>query len=456
MKKNILLTFFLFLFLVGSNAFANEVTIFGPNTYLRTSGSPDLYSDTFSAFPGQGTLIIKNGSYDGSKKIIDAISSATVSINGAPIFGVSDFNKNIYLLETTIDLQEDNTISIELASSPDSYLTVEITANPITGYPVADSQNVTMKEDTQANILLTGSDPNNNPITFHIDVNPVYGELIVTPPDLTYTPADDYYGQDSFTFYVNNGSWNSEAATVILEITPVNDPPIALNDTFISENIDGVFTTGNVLENDTDIDQDPLTIDNYTQPENGTITYNGDGTFTFSANEGFNGEDSFTYTVSDGNGGTDSAIVTLTLVVTYPPSITITEPDGTDDLADNTFIISWTDNDPDSNASITLYYDTDATNADGILIVEGIDEDPDNTDDQYIWTTSEIQEGNYYIYAVINDNQHEPVTSYSVAPVTIAHAWPITFDPVEGQLVLEGQELTFTVHAQDINNEPLT
>ncbi|MDO6512477.1 Ig-like domain-containing protein, partial [Celeribacter halophilus] len=73
----------------------------------------------------------------------------------------------------------------------------------------------------------------------------------------------------------------------------------------------GGAVTVNVMENDADADGDDLTIDQYTQPNNGTVTENDDGTLSYTANDGFVGTDSFTYTVTDGQGGYDTKTVTI-------------------------------------------------------------------------------------------------------------------------------------------------
>ncbi len=126
MKKSILITLFLFLSLFLGTSFAVEVTMFGPNQYLRSTGSPDVYTDTFSAIVGEARLIVKNGKWDGSQRITDAISSASVAVNGVEIFGTDDFNQQVYLLESPINVAEDNSISVELASNPGSYITIEV------------------------------------------------------------------------------------------------------------------------------------------------------------------------------------------------------------------------------------------------------------------------------------------------------------------------------------------
>ena len=123
MKKQVLVLIFLLLGLFVGESFAVEVTVFGPKQYLRTAGSKDVYANTFSAIPGEGKLIVRNGNQSGERRVIDAVSSAVVTVNGEQIFGPNDFNKQVYYLEAPINLGEDNSISIELASEPDSYIT---------------------------------------------------------------------------------------------------------------------------------------------------------------------------------------------------------------------------------------------------------------------------------------------------------------------------------------------
>ena len=99
------------------------------------------------------------------------------------------------------------------------------------------------------------------------------------------------------------------------------------------------------------------------------------------------------------------------------PSITILQPDGIDDIADGSFTITWTDDDPDDDASIALYYDTDDSGEDGTLIVDGLSEDDET--DEYVWDTSALAEGDYYVYGVIDDAENQPIIDYSDGPVTI-------------------------------------
>jgi hypothetical protein len=105
----------------------------------------------------------------------------------------------------------------------------------------------------------------------------------------------------------------------------------------------------------------------------------------------------------------------------YPPSntsptIIILEPNGIDDLAVEIFTIQWSDNDPDDNATISLYYDLNNEGTDGILIQSGIEEN--NEDDEYNWNISQLAIGFYYVYAIIDDSVNTPIVVYSTGPIT--------------------------------------
>ncbi|WP_166404887.1 LamG-like jellyroll fold domain-containing protein [Desulfonema ishimotonii] len=126
--------------------------------------------------------------------------------------------------------------------------------------------------------------------------------------------------------------------------------------------------------------------------------------------------------------------VTTPAATDVAPALTFIEPDGTDDTADGFYTVRWTDEDPDSSATISLYYDTDNTGADGTLIVSGLSEDADGDGDAHVWDTSGLAGGVYYVYAVIDDGVNPTVTVYSSGAVTIDQPAPVisfTADPSE-------------------------
>lgn len=102
MKKILIFTPLFLLCLFTMPSLAGWVTMFGHNQYVRTTGAPNVYTDTFSAIWGEGVLSVKNGDQDGGHRL----SSAKVFINGEQIFGPSDFNQQVYLLESPVSLMQ--------------------------------------------------------------------------------------------------------------------------------------------------------------------------------------------------------------------------------------------------------------------------------------------------------------------------------------------------------------
>ncbi len=90
--------------------------------------------------------------------------------------------------------------------------------NPVNDTPVADNQTVSTDEDTPVAITLTASDVDGDSLTYSVAAGPAHGVLSGSAPNLTYTPDDNYYGADSFTFRANDGTVNSNLATVSIMV----------------------------------------------------------------------------------------------------------------------------------------------------------------------------------------------------------------------------------------------
>src|SRR5438093_12568935 len=105
--------------------------------------------------------------------------------------------------------------------------TVSITVTAVNDAPVANAQSVTTAEDTARAITLTASDVEGDALTYSIVSGPSHGALSGTAPNVTYTPAANYNGADSFTFKANDGVIDSAEATVSITVTAVNDAPVA-------------------------------------------------------------------------------------------------------------------------------------------------------------------------------------------------------------------------------------
>jgi serine protease len=149
----------------------------------------------------------------------------------------------------------------------DAYAALQWSATP-NNPPVANDQSVTIDEDTTAAITLTATDPDGDTLTYLILSGPSNGVLTGTAPTLTYTPNADYNGADSFAFKANDGTANSNIATVNITVNPVNDLPVADDQLVTTEENTPVAITLTA----TDPDGDTLTYSILSGPSNGVLT----------------------------------------------------------------------------------------------------------------------------------------------------------------------------------------
>ncbi|MEX0367029.1 MAG: Ig-like domain-containing protein, partial [Ruegeria sp.] len=139
---------------------------------------------------------------------------------------------------------------------------------------------------------------------------PSHGTAQVTPDGtVTYVPEANYFGSDSFTYTISDGEL-SATATVTVAVQPVQDAPVAVNDSATTAEDTAVVI--NVTANDTELDGESLTVTAVTGAANGQVQFSG-GQITYTPGADFNGTEQLTYTVLDGNGGTASATVDITV-----------------------------------------------------------------------------------------------------------------------------------------------
>lgn len=208
--------------------------------------------------------------------------------------------------------------------------TVTITVNPVDDAPVAVDDAYEVAEDDTLSVAAPGvlandEDADGDSLTASLVSGPAHGALTLNPDgSFTYSPAGDFNGLDSFVYQAGDGALTSNQATVTITVNPVNDPPVANDDS--GATVEDTPVTIDVLANDTDVDGDALVVDSVTQGANGSVTNNGLDV-TYSPNPGFAGTDTFTYVASDGNGGTDTATVTVTVdAVNDPPDCSTVTP----------------------------------------------------------------------------------------------------------------------------------
>jgi VCBS repeat-containing protein len=188
--------------------------------------------------------------------------------------------------------------------------TVSITVTPVNDAPVPQAQSVTIAEDTATNIILVAVDPDNDPLTYTIVTSPTRGALSgLTSNVVTYTPATNYFGPDSFSFRVNDASLTSTTVTVSLTVTPVNDAPVVQSQSVTTaEDTAKTITLGA-----TDVETNALTYAIATNPSHGTLSVLTSNVVTYTPDANYNGPDSFTFQASDASLTGTPATVSITV-----------------------------------------------------------------------------------------------------------------------------------------------
>ncbi|EIF2844454.1 tandem-95 repeat protein, partial [Vibrio parahaemolyticus] len=241
----------------------------------------------------------------------DSDSSLEFSVSGNNSIQISIVS-GVATITPTADWNGKETITFT-AKDP-SGESVSQTVN-FTVTPVADieADKTTVVEDTPTIIKVLGNDTfegDDKVVSLDTNNGPANGTVSVNPDgSVTYTPNDNYHGTDSFTYIVTSGGV-SESTTVSVDVTPVNDAPVAKDD--IATTQEDTAVTIDVLPNDSDVDGDKLSIESASVPkEQGTVEVV-DGKLVFTPAENFNGDAEITYTVTDGQ-LTDEAKVTVTV-----------------------------------------------------------------------------------------------------------------------------------------------
>jgi hypothetical protein len=188
---------------------------------------------------------------------------------------------------------------------------------------VAENQTVATDEDTAVVIALVGSDADGDPLTFRILRPPANGSLLGKLPEVSYAPDADYNGPDSFVFVADDGKGGVDTGTVSIEIQPVDDVPVTMDDEAVTD--EGMVVDIAVLGNDRDPDGGAMRVVGVTQAANGSVVVNGDDTVRYQPHTGFAGPDGFAYMLGNGNGKRATATVRVTVRPVADPSDVVPE-----------------------------------------------------------------------------------------------------------------------------------
>jgi hypothetical protein len=286
-----------------------------------------------------------------------------------------------------------------------------------------------------ANVLVNDSDPQNSPLTATITPvsNPTNGMITLQPTgNYTYTPTNEFVGEDTFCYEVTNGFGLKSTACVGIDVLPnlstENNPPVAVNDnpkTTLNTPITVV-----VLANDSDPDN-PNTLNGtlgnpvkMTDPSNGTVVFNTNGTVSYTPALGFTGTDSLTYRICDSGTPSlcDEAMIRIIVKPTPPagnqPSVAIDDAKVTSVNTPVSNTVATNDSDPDDTpAELTYTKLTDPTNGSVTF----------NSNGTYTYTPDTNFVGNdSYTYQVCDPNSACDVATVQIA---ILNMRKITLSP---------------------------
>lgn len=216
--------------------------------------------------------------------------------------------------------------------------TLNVTVEAVNQRPEASDLSIALAEDTTKAVVLGGVDPEGKVLTYKVLTQPIRGKLTGTAPNLTYTPNANTFGNDQFTYLVNDGELDSTPATVTLSIVSVNDAPS------ITKVVDVTGKSGTPTDalsfTLSDIDSAPEAISVLAQSDNpilvgdGNIVVSGTGldrTVTVYPSAEKTGKAVITLTAIDEGGGTATSSFTLSIasapptLATQPQSATVLE-----------------------------------------------------------------------------------------------------------------------------------
>ena len=197
--------------------------------------------------------------------------------------------------------------------------------------PIPDDLQVQTEEETSVEVTLTGSDPEGDTLEYRLAEDPQHGTVQLAGDKVTYVPEEDFVGTDAFTYEIFDGYGLSEEGIVTVEVTPVDDPPLAYEQSVSTD--EDVAVEMRLPSLDKDSDPAVLSFAIATQPAHGTVTITANNA-TYTPEPDFNGEDTFTFAVSDESSTSAPAKVTITVrSVNDPPVLmglptTLEVPDG--------------------------------------------------------------------------------------------------------------------------------
>jgi VCBS repeat-containing protein len=291
-----------------------------------TNRAPVAVADSYTvaqgarlAIPAPGVLV-NDADPDGNAiTLIDA----TLTTRGA--FAPSSDGSFVYIAPSNFSGTDTFTYKATDGALKSAAVTVSINVTAVNQVPLAGNDSYSTNKNVALQVAGPGvlgndSDPDGNVLTVQVMAQPTHGTLAMnTNGSFSYTPTNNYVGLDSFTYVAHDGIAPSNAATVTINVSDANYPPVANDDSYSTPYNAKLSVAGpGLLANDRDPDgNQPLMVVVATQPTKGTLSLTSGGGFEYTpTNTGTcasDSTDSFTYYANDSVVNSNLATVTLTL-----------------------------------------------------------------------------------------------------------------------------------------------
>ncbi|MBL3599199.1 MAG: tandem-95 repeat protein [gamma proteobacterium endosymbiont of Lamellibrachia anaximandri] len=338
--------------------------------------------------------------------------------------------------------------------------TVTITITPVNDLPTADDDAGTTAEggSVTVNVLDGDTDAEGSALTVTNLSVPTNGTAALNADGtVTYTHDGSETISDSFTYTANDGTADSAVATVNITITPVNDVPVAGADSGTLD--EGGSVTIDLLANDSDEENDPLSVTGMTLPAHGQLLDNGDGTITYNHDDGESTSDSFTYTAFDGTDA--SAVTTVTLTINPVNDAPVANDDSFSvgfNSSNNPLDVLVNDTDAEGSA-LTINTPLGATSHGGTVSTDGntityTPADGFNGTETFTYSMTDgtANSADATVTVIVSDNQAPVITEGVSTAVTMDEdSTPTPFSLTLNATDVEGDVLTWSVDTQATN-----
>ena len=282
---------------------------------------PEAADDTATVDEDQSVAI---DLHTNDTDIDGTVDETTVMVQTTPANGSTavDSVTGIVTYTPNADFNGSDTFTYTVRDDADgtsNEASVSVTVNSVNDAPVATNDTASLLEDVPHTINVLGNDSDVDgtldATSIEVVTAPANGAAAVSAGSIVYTPSEHFNGTDSFTYRVSDELAEfSTPATVTITVEPVNDEPLANADSFtLAEDTEATL---DILANDSDIDGtlDVSSITIVSEPNNGLLIDNGDGTLAYTPDLNFNGSDLFIYRVADDEGAeTEEQVVSLTI-----------------------------------------------------------------------------------------------------------------------------------------------